>query len=259
MHHPPTALLNHLTTVGAPSNIWFRLGLLSLAIVLSAQCGWLVFPQLYGADVGAVFTNASSAEAAVKHRRTAAWIASVGSVRGDLWTRSALTYSDLVICPLATSANQRTVFAGSATSVAHARRSVDHALTDAPIQSGAWLFLAGLNLLYPTPGNDVTAALRMSYYTGPSEIQLLPLRLLLALRTNTFRNTELGQFISRDVRLLLRRKQYAEIVAAYDSTSSDGKHFVEQVVSDADISFLSTLHADTTPSTAMKCSLQPAT
>ena len=82
----------------------------------------------------------------------------------------------------------------------------------------------------------------MSYYTGPSEQNLIPLRFSIAVLANKFNDVEMSQFIIRDLRLLLQQKQIAVIVNAYNAASPDGKHFIEQGVGDIDPAALTMLH-----------------
>ncbi len=74
----------------------------------------------------------------------------------------------------------------------------------------------------------------MSYYTGSSEMRLIPLRLTIAIKRDEFDDAELHEFISHDVRLLLGEKQIAPIAEAYMEASAKGKDFLVQTVRDID-------------------------
>jgi hypothetical protein len=103
---------------------------------------------------------------AAQQRRPAA---AVGAVRGDLWAESAFTFADLLWGNAGDNPEPR-VFQ-------EALARLDHAIDDAPHQSSAWLLLAGLAARHPMPNLDPVEALKMSYYTGASEQELMPLRL----------------------------------------------------------------------------------
>ena len=69
----------------------------------------------------------------------------------------------------------------------------------------------------------------------------------MAVRVNKFNDIEMSQLVSRDLRLLLARKQNAVIIQAYNAASADGKDFIEQSIGDLDPSLLNTLRATGTP------------
>ena len=157
-----------------------------------------------------------------------------------MWAESAFTYAALIANLSGPAASSRDL----TSALASARTSLGHALEDAPTQTSAWLLLAGLALRYPSAQYALDAAevLKMSYYTGPSEQNLIPLRFGMAVQANKFNDVEMSQFISRDLRLLLQQKQIAVIVNAYKTASPDGKHFIEQTVGDIDPAALTMLH-----------------
>jgi hypothetical protein len=131
--------------------------------------------------------------------------------------------------------------AGGDANLRRARSSLDHALANAPHQSTAWLMLAGLASRYQLRGVDAKEALKMSYYTGPSEQELMPLRLGIAARLDAFGDIELRDSISREVRLLITHKQEPAMIAAYKTAQPMGKQFIEQAIRDIDPSALESL------------------
>jgi hypothetical protein len=224
--------------MNAPSNIAFRLATLLFAILLGMQCTWLLLAETSRPGIDRLPTDATAAAAAAKERDAAAWTALIGAIRGDLWAESAFTYADLLFGKKAASPNTDT-----ARSLARTRASLVHALDDAPHQSGAWLLLAALASNDPSAGFNATEALKMSYYTGPSDQDLMPLRLRMAVNSDTFNDVEMRQFITRDLRVFLTRKQKSTIAAAYNAASPAGKRFIEQAVKDIDPSALNSLAA----------------
>lgn len=212
------------------------------AILLGAQSAWLLIAEYYRPNVTELPTGAAAATTAAAGRGAAALAASIGAIRGELWAELAFTYANLVVgeSPSGTVPNRPRA-------LMRARADLDHALDDAPTQSDAWLFRAELALRYPASGIDGTQALKMSYYTGPSEERLIPLRVSMAVRANKFNDIEMSQLVSRDLRLLLARKRNAAIVQAYNAASADGKDFIEQSIGDLDPSLLNTLRATATP------------
>lgn len=218
-----------------PARIVFRLTALLFAILLGGQCLWLLIPELSRSAVKQLPTDARSAAAAATQRGAAAWAASIGTIRGDLWADAAFTYADLLWADGSTTN-------GRAQALARARASLDHALDEAPHNSAAWLLLAGLSARYPSTGLDMLKVLKMSYYTGPSDQELIPLRLRIAAQAEFVSDFEMRQFVARDLRLLLSRQQKSAIEAAYDVATPAGKHFIEQTLTEIDPSALDWLH-----------------
>jgi hypothetical protein len=206
-----------------PSHLALRLATSLFAMLLGVQCVWLLLAELSRPVVHRLPTDAASAAAARNKRIDANRAAMIGAVRGDLWAESAFTYADLMWGD-----------GRGGTDLVQARSSINHALSDAPHQSGVWLLLAGLASRYQLPDVDVKEAVRMSYYTGPSELELMPLRLWIAVHSDVFTDIELRDAISREVRLLFTHQQKSAIVAAHNAASSMGRQFIEQTIREID-------------------------
>jgi hypothetical protein len=207
-----------------PSHLAFRLVTSLFAMLLGVQCVWLLLAEFSRPGIYRLPTDAAAADATRNKRSGASWAAKFGAIRGDLWAESAFTYADLMWSD-----------AESSTNLARARSSLERALTAAPHQSSIWLLLAGLASRYQLPSIDVKEAVRMSYYTGPSELELMPLRLWwIAVHSDAFTDIELRDSISREVRLLFTHQQKSAIVAAYNAASSMGRQFIEQTIREID-------------------------
>lgn len=222
-----------------PRHLAFRLGTLLLAASLGVYCVWLQLAEFSRAGIDSLPTDARTAATATTERETALWAASVGAIRGDLWAEAAYTYADLLFGP-PTSTNPNVT---TTTTAADARYSIDHALNNAPHQSSVWLLLAGLSLPVRFAGGDALEALKMSFYTGPSEHNLIPLRLRITTRADRFDDVQIREFASRELRALVKAKQNAAVVDAYNIASPAGKLFIEHTVDDLDPSFTKTLRA----------------
>jgi hypothetical protein len=215
-----------------PSHLTFRLATLLFAMLLGVQCVWLLLAELSRPAIYRLPTDAAAADAARNKRSSARWAATFGAIRGELWGEFAFTYAGLMWGDAASGAN-----------LTRARSSLDRALTAAPHQAGVWLLLAGLASRYQLPSIDVKEAVRMSYYTGPSELELMPLRLWIAVHSNAFSDIELRDSISREVRLLFTHQQESAIVAAYNAASSMGRQLIEQTIRELDPSAAESLRA----------------
>ena len=199
-----------------PSHISLRVSMLFLALVLGAQGVWLLLADFYRPSIRQLPADSLVAAAAARARTDAERAASIGFIRGDLWAESAFTYADLLWGTHPNDA-QLTQMLG------RAQASLNRALSNAPDQSDAWLLLAGLALRYRLPHIEVIRAIKMSYYTGPSSFELMPLRLSLAVQSSGFGDVEFQQMIARDLHLLRARQQNLAISAAYEGASPAGK------------------------------------
>jgi hypothetical protein len=215
----------------------FRWTALCVAALLGAQCIWLLLAQLSRSDVRNLPTNAPAAAAAAKQRGGATWAAAIGIFRGNLWVQAGFTYSDLLWGRNGAGAD------GVAGATAQAQAILNQAVSDAPCDSSAWLLMAGLASRYPLGRWDTTAALKMSYYTGPSEPGLIPFRFRFAVQSDRSNDPEIQQFISRDLRFLLSDNQTKVVVAAYKIAAPSEREFIEQTVSQLSPDTLASLRA----------------
>ena len=220
-------------------HIAFRLITLLFAVLLFIQCIWLLLAEFSRPSIDRLPTDVSAADIAAQKRDAAIWAASIGVIRGDLWADSAFTYTNLILD------ERRDSWTADITpTLGRARAISERAVDLAPTQFGAWLVLAGLAARYPSPGFTATEALKMSYYTGPSEPDLVPLRLRIATYSDVLTDIELRQFATRDLRLLLARHEKSAIAVAYNAASPPGKRFIEQAVGEIDPSALVFLRAE---------------
>jgi hypothetical protein len=220
---------------GVP-HISFRVATQSFAILLGVLFIWLLLPEMSRPSIQRLPTDQASAAAAEKWRGAASFAASIAVIRGDLWSESAFTYSNLLWEPSGPGKDLTQ-------ELQDARLRLENALRLAPHESAAWLLLAALASRYPSQGLNATEALRMSYYTGSSERDFMPLRLRLVVNLNAFGDLELKQFASGDVRSLLARKQISALAETYRDASPTGKRFIEQTVADIDPSAITSLRA----------------
>ena len=86
----------------------------------------------------------------------------------------------------------------------------------------------------------------MSYYTAPNDLDLLPLRLSVALGSDdVVMNPELRDLIKRDVNLVMTRRPLLRpaLTAAYQAASAEGKIFAEDTISKLDPNYLDDIRA----------------
>jgi hypothetical protein len=221
-----------------PSSLFAFRGVTFLfALLLAIFCLWLVFAELKRPRLDAPPIDREGAELVAPDRDAARSAATAGLVRGDLWAEAAFTFADLLWShPHGDSA------AGPElkTSLAEAHDNLDRAVRYAPTNAGIWLFAAELGLHYGWSSPAPAEALRMSYYTGPNELSLMPMRAQLATQLPAL-DTDLQQLAERDVRLLVAHQQQPAIIRAYLAATPSGKQLIEEVVGKTDPGFVEAL------------------
>jgi hypothetical protein len=218
----------------------FRIAIVLFAIVLGAQSVWLLSAEFLRPKIDRLPIDPASIEAAANQRHAASVAASIGFIRGDLWADAAFAYSDLLSTRAPPDNNLRDALKS-------ARAYLLNALKDAPHDSGAWLLLAELSSRYPSADLNMIAALKMSYYTGPSDKRLIPIRLTTAVRSDFSNDFEMRQFVTRDLRILLSQQQKSVLIAAYNAASAAGKAFIKHAIGEIDQSALTWLHGPEQP------------
>ena len=217
-----------------PLHLTFRIASFLLASVLGTYCIWLLAAELARPTVNNLPTDRQSAAIATQQRVDASWAARVGIIRGDLWAESAFALDDLLLANANKNGSELTQ------SLGQVRGCLDRAVSYAPTQASVWLLLARLASHYHWPKPDPIEALRMSYYTGPNELPLMPLRSLMASQLPTTA-VEMQQFARRDLRLLITHQQKLAVIQAYRSATPAGRRFIEHELGDSDPSFVKSL------------------
>lgn len=114
-----------------------------------------------------------------------------------------------------------------------------------PLRGDVWLMLAALSKQHAAT-YDTTSLLRMSYYTAPNALDLIPLRLSVALGIDAaIKDPELRDLIRRDLKVAITGQTALgpAITAAYQSASADGRAFAESSISELDPSYLHKLRS----------------
>jgi len=208
-------------------NVSMRIGLGSVAVALCAQTVWLYAHPRYpgGLPLEAPSVNQAARQASVGAPRS-------GSLRGDgdLHPRTPV----LEQLPIANeaAASKPEIGADPAAPTALAR-----ALQYSPLRGDLWLKLAALSREQRSAEYDVAALLKLSYYTAPSDLALLPLRLTVALgEVSTANEPELRELVQRDIKIALTKQPNLRpaLVAAYQSASAEGKSMVNNLIAERD-------------------------
>jgi hypothetical protein len=211
--------------------IGFRIFTLSFATLLAAYCIWLLAADLISSPITRLPTDMRSAAAASERRTAASLAAKIGLFRGDLWSASAYTDADLLW--IGSGVDSR--------SLDESRNRLDRAARFAPTKGAVWLLLAAMTSRYEWPALNPTEALRMSYFTEPSDMSLMPLRALVASRLPAL-DADMQDLARRDLRELLRHQQKSAVVRAYQPATPAGKRLIEQQAAESDQVFAQMLH-----------------
>ncbi|WP_244430184.1 hypothetical protein [Bradyrhizobium liaoningense] len=204
---------------------WPRVTLMVLGITLAVQALWMVFPEWY---LGGRSSSSTVVSTATPWPEGISKPASIAAAREDFWIRGGSKSS---VNPA--SEEQETAPAVPSNTLARALRS-------SPLRGDIWLMLAAASK-HSSLQHGTAAMLKMSYYTAPNDLDLLPLRLSVALATDgVVREPEFRDLIKRDVKLAVSHQPALRpaLVSAYRSASPDGKNYLESLISEQDPTYL---------------------
>jgi hypothetical protein len=208
-----------------PPQTAFRITALTLTSVVGIYCVWLLLAEVLRPGVIGLPVDPQTAAVAAQKRERANRAAQVALIRGDLWAEAGYTSADLLW-----KSSSGGKDAGQSLDLP--RTQLDRAIRYAPTKAGVWLLLAGFASKFP----EAIEALRMSYFTGPSELPLMSIRTFIAAQMPAL-DEDMQQLVRRDVRILLKRQQKSAIIQAWHVASPSGKRLIEQEVRERDPSF----------------------
>ncbi|MBW5438049.1 hypothetical protein FXB41_25805 [Bradyrhizobium canariense] len=203
--------------------IWTRAALVSIGVVLATQTAWILSNRWHFG--GAFPIEATSTSDASRGKKSEAM-----SIGCSGWKFAQLKTPEAANSSWHCSASASQIFAD--------------ALRYSPLRGDLWLMLAAMSKEYKSTGYDVVALLKLSYYTAPNDLDLLPLRLSIALGTSAaVSEPELRDLIKRDVKIALTTRPGLKpaITAAYQSASVDGKAFADNLISELDPGYLQSM------------------
>jgi hypothetical protein len=219
----------------------FRAAFLGFAFVLACQAMWVLLAEAYR-PVRSVFpADPQTAAAESAGRNAAALAATLAFVRGDLWAECAITYLGLFWNEDRGGGNLEIP-----ASIERVSDITERALALSPHDAGTWLVLASIDLRFDWLNRRAGAALRMSYYTGANETELIPLRLWLAVRSDAIGDPDFQQLVSHDIRVVATREPALEpvILTAYRGALPSARRFLEETLEEIDPNLLAKIHSD---------------
>lgn len=211
-----------------------------LAFVLACQAFWILAAEFYRPSSIGSSISSQSAALRTANRNDAHLAALIGYIRGDLWAEDLLTYSSAFRLNETDNSTNN-----NSPAIEQVRDIAERALSFAPHNSRTWLTLANINSRYDWLSKQASNELRMSYYTGANEIELIPLRLSLAVSSSVISDADFQLLVRHDIRTALTRKPELKtaILDAYRNALPEGQHFIEQTLKDMDPTLLSTLRS----------------
>jgi len=216
---------------------WLRLGTAILAGILSMSSMWILSVEFIGPTLPFFPTDAATAEAVAAHRNAAGVAARVGLIRGNLWTDYAMTLAPNLAGEL------RDKDRNSVAALDSTRSAAVRAVELAPHDARAWLLIAKVDS--QSPNHNPAGPLKMSYYTGPNELPLIPLRIDIATRSDAIMDPELQILVGGEIRTIITQRPDLKplIIAAYRSALPEGRRFIESQVGELDPDLLASIRA----------------
>ncbi|GMO43209.1 hypothetical protein [Bradyrhizobium sp. TM233] len=208
-------------------NASMRIGLGCIAVALIAQTVWLLTQPSYPGrlPVEALAANDASRQAPPR-------VLPPNSLRGDGDLRSGRPgHAPQPTANGAAASRPELGFQAAAPTV------LAQALRSSPLRGDLWLMLAALSREQRSLEYDVAALLKLSYYTAPNDLTLLPQRLTAALgEASVVSDPELRELVQRDVKIAFARQPALRpaLIAAYQSASAEGKALVDNLISESD-------------------------
>jgi hypothetical protein len=227
------------------SFFFFRAVVCALAASIGLLALWLMAGELTSPRLTYFPANRNEAEALYTFQGSAEAAASLGLVRGDLWTVAAITRA----APLLFGVTGNSPVKSSPAEVENIRALADRAARLSPHDSRIWLVLAGLDSRLGGSNRNTTDALKLSYYTGPNEISLMPLRLSIAVQSDAVSDEELQSLVALELqRIVMQRPDLKSAIAlAYKNARPKGREIIEATLEEADPSFLATIAVPSRP------------
>jgi hypothetical protein len=210
-----------------------------LAVLIGVLAVWLIATELIAPRTTYFPSDRSEAEAFYAVRGPAAAAAEVGMIRGDLWASASMTRA----APLLFGTTAGSLEPTSRSEVENMRATADRAARLSPHDSRIWLVLAGLDFRLGGNNPKAAEALKLSYYTGPNELSLTPLRLLLSVQSDAISDEELQSFVVLELqRVVMQRPDLKPAIAlAYQNALPKGREVIEATLEQADPNFLATI------------------
>jgi hypothetical protein len=219
------------------SSLLLRRAVSVYGFLLGAASLWILLAELSRPGVTILPTTRELAATAAAHRSDAMWAARIGVIRGELWAEAAFTYANLAWADNASA--QTTV-------LQQANATATRAINLAPGNSAVWLLLAELASRYGQKTPNPIETVKMSYYTGPREDALEPLRLGLSAQLNVSADPELERLFRSDIETILTSRPGLKpaVLSAYALATPQARQIIDDTAGRVDPAFAQTLRSN---------------
>jgi len=216
---------------------------LALALLVGIHSLWVFLAEFIrpGFALESTFPISVAPQELNSKRLTADIAASIGFVRGDLWSERVLVDAANIIGNRDTPAKSFTT-----EDVESVRNAAERSLSSRPLDARVWLLLAALSSGRAGQHERANQQLKMSYYTGPNDEAVIGHRLKFVINSNALDDADLREAVRREVRTILLRAPELKtaIAAAYRKAKPEDRAFIEATVSATDPSFVAQLRAE---------------
>jgi hypothetical protein len=215
---------------------------LVLALLVGIHTLWVLAAEIArpGLALGSTFPTQVPPQDINSDRLTTEIAASIGLVRGDLWSDRVLVDAANVIGDQDAPATSFT--AKDAETV---QTAAERALSLRPLDSRVWLVLAALSSSRVGQHDRANRQLKMSYYTGPNDKAVIGHRLEFVMKSHALDDADVRELIRREIRTILLRAPELRpaIAAAYRKAQPQDRKFIEATVSATDPNSVAILQA----------------
>jgi predicted small integral membrane protein len=224
---------------------FFRSVIFAVAILTGIFGVWILAAELISPRMSYFPANRDDAIALNAVRNAAATAAQVGIVRGDLWTAAAIARAATVMFGTTSNSTEQP----SRAEIENMRATADRAAKLSPHDARIWLVLAALDFRLGGNNTQTTEALKLSYYTGPNELSLGPLRLLIAVSSNASSDEDVQNLVPLEIeRIVMQRPDLKPAIAiAYRNALPKGREIIESALVETDPKFLATFTGPSRP------------
>jgi hypothetical protein len=216
----------------------FRLGATIFAWGLGLAAIWILTVEFIRPSLPYFPDTVAAAETVAAHRGGAAAAARIGLIRGSLWTDYAMS-----LAPDLPGGLTDTGLVNSLAALESTRAAAVRAAEFAPYDSRAWLLIAKVDS--QDLDHNAAGPLKMSYYTGPNENPIIPLRITIATGSDAIADPDPQILVGGEIRTIITRRPDLKpvIIAAYRSAQPEGRRFIESQVIELDPDLLASVRA----------------
>src|SRR5262249_49628537 len=176
-----------------------RISLFVFASALAVFAAWMLLAELLRPKHIEFTMDPQLAASNYVRRDAALRAARAGLVRGDLWSEAAFAYGSKLW-------SERRVPSSDAPPFGQIKALSEQAITHAPHDSRLWLLFAANYFRFDRLNERVASSLRMSFYTGPNSIAVVPGRLLLATQSRALQDDDFQALVQHDIQLALTHR-----------------------------------------------------